>query len=271
LNWTIAANGFLSSYYGVFMFNPAAAYAGGVNTIFQPLLARTTNGGANWSYSAFYLNSNEGNLRDFYFFTSSEGIAVSNVWDGRGGISYTSNSGANWTTQFTVNALNSVDFSGNTGYSAGINGSIIKSTDAGVTWITQSSGVSAVLRSVDFVDSVTGFICGDGGTILKTTNGGVLALEPVSAQIPEEFSLLQNYPNPFNPSTTISFKIPEEGFVELRIFDLLGREVAVLVNELIKPGEYETIWIAEEIPAGVYFYRMISGVYSETRKMMLIK
>lgn len=274
LSWTIAANGFLSSYYGVYMFDPNTAYAGGVNTIFQPLLARTSNGGANWTYSAFYLNSNEGNLRDFYFFTANEGIAVSNIWDGRGGISYTTNSGLNWTTQFNTNALYSIDFSGSTGYSAGLNGNIIKSTNAGASWQSQTSGVSAILRCVEFIDSLTGYICGDGGVILKTTNGGVTSVHNISNDIPGEFTLNQNYPNPFNPSTKIRFSIPAYSASErirIRVFSGTGSEVADLFEGRLNSGTYELSWDAGNYPSGVYYCSIQTDKLTRTIRMVLVK
>jgi len=272
LNWTIAVNGFITAYYGIYMVTSFAAYAGGENTIFQPLLARTTNGGANWSYTAFYLNNNEGKLRDVYFISSTEGFAVSNVWNGQGGVSYTTNSGLNWSTQLFTNALNGVDFAGTeTGYAVGINGYIIKTTNRGLSWLPQSSGISAILRSVDFVDSLTGFAVGDGGVIIKTTNGGVTAITTLGNEIPRSYGLHQNYPNPFNPNTAIKFDISKRGFTSLTIYDVLGRETAKLVNEELSPGNYEIKWNSSAYSSGIYFYRLISGDFSQTLKMILAK
>jgi photosystem II stability/assembly factor-like uncharacterized protein len=272
VNWIIAVSGFLSNYYGAVMSSSSNAFACGVNTIFQPLIAKTTNGGANWSYSTFYLNGNEGNLRDIYFISSTEGFAVSNVWDGQGGISYTSNSGTNWATQLVTSALNGMDFGGqNTGYAVGISGFVTRTTNRGVSWETQLSGTSAVLRSVNFIDSLTGFAVGDGGVIIKTTNGGITSIEPVSGEVPKEYSLLQNYPNPFNPVTKIKFSIPGPGLALLKIYDVLGKEISTLVNEELKPGTYEAGWNASNNPSGIYFYKLTSGDFTQTRKMILIK
>ncbi len=86
----------------------------------------------------------------------------------------------------------------------------------------------------------------------------------------------QNYPNPFNPSTKIKFDIPSVGngrdrSVQLKIYDVLGKEAATLVNEHLKPGVYEADWNAENFPSGVYFYKLESGSFTETKKMLLIK
>jgi hypothetical protein len=88
---------------------------------------------------------------------------------------------------------------------------------------------------------------------------------------PKCFSLDQNYPNPFNPSTKIGFRISDFGFVSLRIYDVLGREVATLVNEVKTPGSYTVPFDASGLPSGVYLYRMMAGGFSSTRKMILTK
>ena len=89
---------------------------------------------------------------------------------------------------------------------------------------------------------------------------------------PASYSLLQNFPNPFNPSTTISFSLPQESVVRLTIIDLLGREVARLVdNEVRTPGTYNIIWNASALASGVYLYRLQSGNFVETRKLVLLK
>ena len=92
-----------------------------------------------------------------------------------------------------------------------------------------------------------------------------------SENIPVKYDLSQNYPNPFNPSTKINFAIPKEGFVKITIFDLLGREVRVLVNENKTAGYYSVDFSGEGFSSGFYFYKMESGSYVTTKKMMLIK
>jgi photosystem II stability/assembly factor-like uncharacterized protein len=271
LNWTTAVDGFLTTFYGIHMVSATTALACGVNTIFQPLIARTTNGGANWSYSVFYLNSNEGNLRGVHFINPSEGFTVSNVWNGQGGISLTTNGGVNWTTQLFTNSLNGVDFTGNTGYAVGFTGTVLKTTDKGVNWTPQTSNTSAILRNVDFVDSLNGYAVGDGGVIIKTTNGGITAITPISSEIPNSFMLYQNYPNPFNPSTSIKFQIPKSGFATLRIYDALGMEIYTLINEQLNPGIYDVKWNASSYPSGVYFYRLTSGNFTDTKKLIFAK
>lgn len=88
---------------------------------------------------------------------------------------------------------------------------------------------------------------------------------------PHTFSLSQNYPNPFNPSTRIVYRVQSQEFVELVVFDLLGRKVATLVNDVKQPGTYEVLWNADGVASGTYFYRMRAGAFVETRKLTLIR
>ena len=89
--------------------------------------------------------------------------------------------------------------------------------------------------------------------------------------IPYRFVLNQNYPNPFNPSTEIRYQTPEVSRVTLKVFDVLGREVATLVNEVKEPGGYSITWNAIDLPSGVYFYRLTAGNFSATKKLVLLK
>jgi len=89
--------------------------------------------------------------------------------------------------------------------------------------------------------------------------------------VPKRFSLDQNFPNPFNPSTTISFKIPSRQFVTLKIFNVLGKEVATLTNEELPAGTYSRQWNASGYPSGVYFYRLQAGAYAETKRLIILR
>ncbi|HEY4612931.1 MAG TPA: T9SS type A sorting domain-containing protein [Bacteroidota bacterium] len=92
-----------------------------------------------------------------------------------------------------------------------------------------------------------------------------------SSSTPKEFALLQNYPNPFNPTTVISYQLPVDSRVSLRVYDLLGREVATLIDGEVRAGSYTTQWDATNLQSGVYFYRLQTGQFVETRKMLLLK
>jgi hypothetical protein len=90
-------------------------------------------------------------------------------------------------------------------------------------------------------------------------------------ELPTEYRLEQNYPNPFNPSTTIQFSLPRSGFVTLKVFSILGEEVATLASEELPAGRYTTRWNANGLPSGVYFYRLQTGDFAETKKLVLVK
>ncbi|HWQ81687.1 MAG TPA: T9SS type A sorting domain-containing protein [Ignavibacteria bacterium] len=98
-----------------------------------------------------------------------------------------------------------------------------------------------------------------------------IGISRISGEVPSKFDLTQNYPNPFNPSTKIKFSVPNYGLVSLKVYDVSGREVANLVNENLAIGTYEFAFNASKLNSGVYFYKLSSGSFSDTKKMMLIK
>ncbi len=89
--------------------------------------------------------------------------------------------------------------------------------------------------------------------------------------LPAVYSLKQNFPNPFNPATQIQFNIKETGFVTIKVYDILGKEVATLVNQILPSGNYTAEWNAQNFESGIYLYRIHSGNYTETKKMLLVK
>ncbi|MBE0572786.1 MAG: T9SS type A sorting domain-containing protein [Ignavibacteriaceae bacterium] len=91
------------------------------------------------------------------------------------------------------------------------------------------------------------------------------------APIPETIELKQNYPNPFNPSTTIEFRIPESQFITLAVYNLLGEQVGLLVNENLSAGNYKTDWDASDLPSGIYIYNLLAGEFILSKKMILLK
>lgn len=103
------------------------------------------------------------------------------------------------------------------------------------------------------------------------TGNPPIGIENISSEIPQSYSLSQNYPNPFNPSTNIKFQLPGQSFVNIIIFDNLGREISTLVNQELNAGTYKVSWTATNFPSGVYFYKLTAGSYSETKKMILLK
>ncbi|NOS83825.1 MAG: T9SS type A sorting domain-containing protein [Ignavibacteria bacterium] len=105
----------------------------------------------------------------------------------------------------------------------------------------------------------------------RNPTGSPLGVEIVNSVLPTSYLLKQNYPNPFNPVTNINFSIPKAEFVNISVFDILGRKINSLVDEWLNAGVYETDWDASAFPSGVYYYKFTAGDFSETRKMILIK
>jgi len=100
---------------------------------------------------------------------------------------------------------------------------------------------------------------------------GPIGIKSISSEVPGKYSITQNYPNPFNPETKIKFELPKSSFTTLIVYDALGREVAILVNEKLNAGSYEETWNATNFSSGIYFYRLESDNFTETKKMILIK
>ncbi len=100
---------------------------------------------------------------------------------------------------------------------------------------------------------------------------GTTGVDDENNGIPQQFALLQNYPNPFNPNTNFEFRIANVGLVSLKIYDLLGKEVATLMNEVKQPGNYNISWNANGLASGVYLYRLTAGSFVETKKLILLR
>lgn len=106
--------------------------------------------------------------------------------------------------------------------------------------------------------------------ILSVTNSSVTDVAETKAA-PSEYKLDQNYPNPFNPSTKIAYSIPQNSFVTLKVFDVLGKEVATLVNETKNAGNYEATFDASKLTSGMYIYELKTNNFVQNKKMMLVK
>jgi hypothetical protein len=156
-----------------------------------------------------------------------------------------------------------------------------RSTDAGISWgadtrLTNNSAIS-VSPSVSVSGQVVHIVWydnRDGNNEIyykRDPTGNVVGIININSELPNQFSLSQNYPNPFNPTTVISFQLAVNSFASLKVYDVLGREVATLVNEELKPGTYEVDWDGSNFPSGIYFYSLVADGFVETKKMVLIK
>jgi hypothetical protein len=160
------------------------------------------------------------------------------------------------------------------------------STTVQTTYYWFVPGKKFQLLDITTVSTTSGGNTTNSKSVVYNPSSPPIGIMKISSNVPEKFELGQNYPNPFNPSTKITFSVPVSplvggtggDIVKLVIFDILGREVSVLVNEALKPGSYKVDWNASNFPSGVYYYKLtarqagsLTGDFSETKKMMLIK
>jgi hypothetical protein len=157
-----------------------------------------------------------------------------------------------------------------------------RATDGGVSWGVDTRLTINSSGSYDPFVSVSGSVVHvvwqdhrDGNYEIyykRNPTGNPIAIIYISTQIPRDFSLSHNYPNPFNPSTQIEFSIPKNNeFVILTVFDVTGREITTLVNQQINAGTYKVEFNGEYLASGLYFYKLVVGDFTQTKKMILIK
>ncbi len=164
----------------------------------------------------------------------------------------------------------------NTGFVGGEQGYLFKSTDGGENFVRENSGnfPPALIMSMCFYNDSIGWAVGGGGKIMKTTNGGQTMVYVISQkqELPNEFSLSQNFPNPFNSKTKVNYKIGKEAFIQIKIFDLSGKEIITLINKKQNKGNYEIDFDASELSSGIYFYSLyINNTGMDKKKFVLLK
>ena len=193
-------------------------------------------------------------------------------------IAKTSDGGNNWVIKYNsgTSQLNDITTWGkNIAWVVGSD-KIVKTIDSGENWSEQIFSPYNYLAYVECVDSLVCF-ASSGSVLYKTTNGGVITSVDDN-KVPNLFTLYQNYPNPFNPTTNIKFRIAKLGFVSLKVYDVLGRKVATLVNEEKPAGSYEVKFDGSDLSSGIYFYKLSvsalpsqDGHYTSVKKMILLK
>lgn len=147
-----------------------------------------------------------------------------------------------------------------------------KTSDYGTTWTQETLPVQAAgsLRLMQFITPSFGFAGGAGGVFLRYGNS--IGISQFNTELPSEYKLGQNYPNPFNPATKINFSIRASSKVTLKVFDAIGKEVSVLVDEFKNAGNYTVDFTAgSELNSGIYFYTITAGEFTMTKKLILLK
>ena len=244
-------------------------------------LYKTTNSGINWNL----LNDFGSGIGSIFFL--NEQIGWVDIADF---IKYTSNGGISWVTQIPppTSQIYSIFFFDNSkGYASDIgNQRILKTTNGGTNWGYQIDTGSS--KYLSFADSLHGWSSPfyNIGAVDHTTNGGgsisYVGIINISDEIPEQYRLFQNYPNPFNPSTKIRFSLIKASYVQIKIFDVSGRELNPWIfgwypETLLDAGTHEFQFDANNLASGVYFYQLTvtdrkgKEVFNQTKKMMLLK
>jgi photosystem II stability/assembly factor-like uncharacterized protein len=241
----------------------------------------STNNGDNW------MQSNNG-LSDLFVgaLTVKRSADVFALLRGLGfggdaGVCRSTNGGQSWIAVYTNSQWNgsggALIVHPNGDLYAGIAGyGVFRSTDDGATWNELNSGLGNLLVFALAVDSTKYLYAGTGGGGIFRSSQPVTAVK--TGGLPQMYSLSQNYPNPFNPATRIAYSVRGFGFVSLKVFNVIGREIATLVNEEKAPGSYEVTWNASGLASGVYLYRLEAGLpagqagsFTATKKLIFIK
>jgi photosystem II stability/assembly factor-like uncharacterized protein len=273
-SWIQVSSSFTSSGLNtIFFINSSTGWTTGNGGDFY----KSSDGGTSWDSIAYFTSEFESWHTATIFWDTLNGVTCGNYhatgnWGGE--IFKTTDGGYTWNGIMYTGLLyaiarepliNSLYIVGENYWNA--DGLIYNSTDGGDSWTQETNPTNNILYSIEITQNQVGWIVGTNGTILKNSNLSSVLTNTVT----KYFSLSQNYPNPFNPTTKIKYQLPELSKVKLTIYDVLGREVKILVNEEKPTGNYEVEFDGTNLPSGIYFYRIEAGNFSATKKFVLLK
>lgn len=272
------------------------------NHTYEIYYKRSTDGGVTWSSDTRLTNSpNNSRWPCIVLWGSVLHLVWTDARNGNNDIYYkkSTNDGASWGAdiRLTTNTSHQIQPSIALSYTGGTIVHIvwddwrhgnnnrqvyyIKSVDAGTNWgpeerLTNSTAIienPCVAVAFQTVHVVWTDWRHDNVEIYYKRNptGNTTAIETISTEIPDKFALYQNFPNPFNPETKIKFDISLFNNVKILIYDILGREIETIIDQSLNPGTYELSFNASDLPSGIYYYRLVTNDFSETRKMTLIR
>jgi hypothetical protein len=231
----------------------------------------STNFGATGSWVA---QTTTGNVSTYgvWFINANTGMCVGTIPQ------TTINGGANWTNATAPGGTGNLT-------SVGGNGTYFWLTQGNNIYGTSNFGTNWAATGIGYTGTnamwgtfvgpntngcIAGWSVGAAGTLIKL-NGVPVGITTHQNEVPQIFSLEQNYPNPFNPTTKIVFTMPKAGNVDLKVYDVLGKEVTTLLSEFKQAGKYTVDFNGSNLASGVYFYKIVSGDFTATKKMSLIK
>jgi len=260
-NWTSVNTGLTNDFAAGLFVSGTDLFAGGASgTVFL-----STNSGSNWTQV--------GNTWVSYsiggFAMCGNGLfaAASN-----GGVFRSTDRGGSWSQ--VTSGLTDWNFYGLTGCGAilfaGTKKGVFLSTNNGASWDLANTGLTDKTAG-PFVITATHIFAATETGVWKRPLSDFAAVTAVQNNVPCEFKLEQNYPNPFNPATSFEFRVPSSGFVSMKVFDVLGKEVATLVNGECQAGSRTVRWDASGLPSGVYACRLKAGTFTQTQKVVLAK
>ncbi len=265
--WATGYTGIDDRIYALSVIDQNVAYAAN----YTPQVMKTTNGGTNWTLLSAPMGS--GFIYSMRFFNANTGY-VSGTSGAR--LVKTTNGGSTFDTVYlpvTSGIYSMAWLNYNIGYVFTTSGGALRTTDAGQTWTLENMNASftpyaSFIRASDSV-----LVAGSSAYVFKRALQGIPTGLEWTHLIPTNYELKQNYPNPFNPTTTIEFALPKTGKVTLKIFDVVGREVDVLINnQELTAGTVKYVYNASKLSSGVYFYSLIvNGNVIDTKKMLLVK
>jgi photosystem II stability/assembly factor-like uncharacterized protein len=235
----------------------------------------TTNGGTSWAGVSSGIPAHYGYIDAMTSVGSVLFVGTYNI-----GVYTSTNNGASWTAArsglpqlgvpyYKINAFAS---SGNSLFAGTYGGGVYLSTNFGTSWTSVNEGLSRLaIRTLAVKDGYL-FAGGDSSGVWRRPLSEMpTGVTEAPGAVPSEYSLSQNYPNPFNPTTVVSYQLPVASNVKLAVYDVLGREVAVLVNGRMEAGTHEVIFNAAGLASGAYVYRLRAGSSAQTRKLMILK
>lgn len=258
LSWTQTTLNFQNVLSLAALGNYIFAGTGGAGVYFS------SDNGSTWSQSSM-------NNQFVYSLTAVSGKVFAGTLTN--GVFMTSNNGANWSqTALNNKTITALASDGSSLFSGTDSSGIFFTANNGANWFPKNQGFNAVKKINSFLITA-GFIF-SGNTeqaVWRRSFSEIISVKKISENVPSAYALMQNFPNPFNPKTVIRFQVAGNSNVAVKIYDVMGREIQTLVNEILQAGTYESVWDAAAFPSGVYYYRLFTANTSLTKSMVVLK